>query len=179
VSEKIDRYYPELAAAGYVSTSDATIVYNCIAWAADDVTQWWECATDGPINEPGYYWPPNAIHGLGIDALISAYETRGYTVCEDSSLEAGFEKVALYAEHGEWLHAAKQLTEAPWSGYWSSKLGDLDDVRHIHPSDVSGENNGHVICFMKRRIATLDQIIPPASAIEHSPPVGRTPPVAP
>ncbi|MGA7500657.1 MAG: hypothetical protein WBX00_28340 [Isosphaeraceae bacterium] len=179
MSEEIDRCFPELAAAGYVPTSDRTIVYNCIAWAAADETQWWECDTDGPINKPGCYWPPNAKHGVGIDALISAYETRGYTVCEDSSLESGFEKVALYAEHGEWRHAAKQLTEAPWSGCWSIKLGDLDDVRHVHPNDASGEINGHVICFMKRRIAATDQIIPPASAIEHSPLAGPTPPVVP
>jgi hypothetical protein len=120
VKEDIDRDIPELATAGYEITSEATIVYNCIAWAAGDPSQWWDCDEDGPIDIPGCYWPEGAKHGTHLDALISAYETRGYSICRDSSLEEGFEKVALYAKEGEWRHAARQLVD----GRWSSKLGE-------------------------------------------------------
>ena len=67
VIEDIDRHYPRLADAGYEITSDATPVYNCIAWAAGDTTRWWECGEDRPIDEPGVYWPAGARYGFGLE----------------------------------------------------------------------------------------------------------------
>jgi hypothetical protein len=75
VKEDIDREIPVLAAAGYEITSEASIVYNCIAWAIGDISRWWECDEDGPIDVPGCYWPAGAKQGFGLDALISAYWT--------------------------------------------------------------------------------------------------------
>ena len=146
----IDRHYPKLAHAGYKITSEATPVYNCIAWAAGDTTRWWECGEDGPIDEPGVYWPKGARHGFGLDALISAYEAIGYELCPEggSAHEEGYDKLALYAENGEWRHAAKRLKD----GRWSSKLGDLEDVSHDSPADVCGQFNGELACFMRRAI---------------------------
>lgn len=148
MKDDIDRYYPELAEAGYEITSDETPIYNCIAWAMGDTTQWWECGRDGPIDEPGFYWPEGAEHGFGLQALINAYETMGFELCQEGGPvpEEGYEKVALYAENGEWRHAARQLVD----GRWSSKLGELEDVCHESPADVCGEFNGELTCFMRR-----------------------------
>ncbi len=150
VREDIDRHYPRLADAGYEITSEETPIYNCIAWAAGDTTRWWECGEDGPIDEPGVYWPEGARHGFGLDALISAYEAIGYELCPEggSEPEEGYDKVALYAEGGEWRHAARLLED----GRWSSKLGDLEDVSHDSPEDVCGPFNGELACFMRRAI---------------------------
>jgi hypothetical protein len=139
-----------LAAAGYEITSEATPSYNCIAWAAGDPTRWWECGEDGPIDEPGVYWPEGAKSGFGLEALISAYEAIGYELCPAGGPEPeeGYEKVALYAEDGEWRHAAKLLED----GRWSSKLGDLEDVSHNSPEDVCGPFNGELACFMRRAV---------------------------
>ena len=127
---------------------DDDIGYNSIAHAADDNTNWWECYPSGPINIPGYYWPPTARHGYELDALVSAFETLGYAVCDGPELEPGFEKVAVYAnEQGEWRHAAKQLPD----GRWSSKLGECEDVAHTDPDDVAGEINGWATRYMKRQ----------------------------
>jgi hypothetical protein len=49
-----------------------------IAWAAGDTSRWWECDEEGPIDVPGIYWPTGAKYGFSLEALISAYETRGY-----------------------------------------------------------------------------------------------------
>jgi hypothetical protein len=81
VKEDIDRHYPKLADAGYQITSEETPIYNCIAWAVGDPTRWWECGEDGPIDEPGVYWPEGARYGFGLEALISAYELIGYELC--------------------------------------------------------------------------------------------------
>src|SRR5262245_24753302 len=91
VREDIDREIPELSAAGYEITTEATIVYNCIAWAAGDTSQWWDCDEDGPIDLPGCDWPEGANHGVRLDALISVFETRSYSICQDGALEEGLE----------------------------------------------------------------------------------------
>ena len=150
MKEDIDRHYPKLVAAGYERTSDETPVYNCIAWAAGDTSRWWECDMDGPLDRPGVYWPPDAKHGFGLDALISAYETLGFEVCERSGPEEGYEKLALFREGDEWRHAAKLLDD----GKWSSKLGDLEDVSHERPEDVEGDYNGVIGCYMRRPISS-------------------------
>src|SRR4051812_38275073 len=71
-------------------TSVQTPQYNCIAWAADDQSNWW-----WPMD--GKFWPEGAPRELTVDAFLAAFATRGYVRCEDGSLEEGFEKVALYA----------------------------------------------------------------------------------
>jgi len=72
----------------------------------------------------------------------------GFELCPEgeSDSEDGSDRIALYAENGEWRHAAKRLK----NGRWSSKLGDLEDVSHDTPGDVCGEFNGEVACFMRR-----------------------------
>ncbi len=60
--------FPRLARPNYEVTSDETTAYNCIAFAADDTTRKWDCPT---IPDPGYYWPPGAIRGDELAALVS------------------------------------------------------------------------------------------------------------
>jgi hypothetical protein len=55
-----------------------------------------------------------------MSAFIQAYKSLGYELCDNSELEAGFEKIAIYAtSDGEPTHAARQLSV----GLWTSKLG--------------------------------------------------------
>jgi hypothetical protein len=97
----------------------------------------------------GYYWPPGAVIGDAIDALVSAFRTQGYQICESGVSEPGFEKIVLYADAlGMWTHAAKQLPD----GRWSSKLGDAEDLAHSTPQGVAGPVYGQPIHFMKRPV---------------------------
>jgi len=97
---------------------------------------------------PGFCWPPGAIRGQGIEALVSAFETLGYEICSGTDLEYGYEKVALYAKRfGSWEHVTKQEED----GWWSSKLGNLEDIRHPTPHAVSSADYGQVRYFMRRR----------------------------
>jgi hypothetical protein len=128
----LEAAFPNLATDGYEVTSPSSRKYNCISWAAGDVTQKWDCTA---VPMAGYYWPPEADVGQGIDALVSAFKTLRYELCDDASRERGFEKIALFADaQGEWTHAAKQLAD----GRWSSKLGDADDITHTTPHGVEG-----------------------------------------
>lgn len=141
--EKLDenaiKDFPNLSPINYRIHSPKTGKYNCIAHAANDETRKWDSCQ-------GYYWPPKAVRGDDIEALVSAFEAIGYERCQDGKIETGYDKVVLYAyENGEWTHAAKQLGD----GLWSSKLGNSFDIRHNTPHAVSGGLYGKVIYFMK------------------------------
>lgn len=134
----IQRRFPNIGS--YVIRSPATSGYNCIAWAAGDADRWW-------WPDPDYYWPEQASREPTLDAFVAAFRPLGYEVCEDASLEAGYEKIALYAtESGEPTHATRQLP----SGGWTSKLGKSKDIEHETPGSVEGSVYGRVCIIMKR-----------------------------
>ena len=140
----LEAAFPNLVTDGYEVTSPASRKYNCISWVAGDITQKWDCTA---LPMAGYYWPAEATVGQGIDALVSAFKTLRYEVCHDASVERGVEKIALFADtHGEWTHAAKQLSD----GRWSSKLGDAEDIAHATTQGVEGLIYGQVKHYMRR-----------------------------
>lgn len=131
--------FPNLK-AGYSVTSIDTPRYNCIAWAAGDTTRWW-------WPEPNAFWPAGAPRALTVDAFVMAYHTLGFIVCADGTVEAAFEKIAIYAfPNGTPTHAARQLP----TGRWTSKLGPSLDIEHADPHAVAGRKYGTPITYMKR-----------------------------
>jgi hypothetical protein len=111
--------YPNLKNTEYTVTSPRTQEYNCFAWVAGDQERWWQ-----PTPEDEFYWVQGVPMEETLSAYIQAYQTLGYVACDNSDLEKGYEKIALYTDNeGTPLHAAKQLL----TGKWSSKLGDLEE----------------------------------------------------
>src|SRR5436305_11726287 len=103
---KADRDFPRLMPENHRSTSPAAIEYNCVAWAAGDTENWWQ---------PGEYWPAETTpEEYGIGALEAAFRSLGYEPCDNSGLEPGFEKVALYGNTFLYTHAARQLSVGKW-----------------------------------------------------------------
>jgi hypothetical protein len=134
--------FPNLAIEGYLVTSPPDLNYNCIAWAAGETHRpWWQGR---------FYWPAGVPCDETIDAFLQAYQTLGYIPCADGTLEAGFEKIALYALSGVPKHAARQLP----SGRWSSKLGSAEDIEHDLDGLV-GVLYGAAVQFLKRPLAGL------------------------
>jgi hypothetical protein len=134
-----------LDADRFAITSEATNQYNCIAWAARDVlNNWW------PDEMDVGYWPARVPREETIGAFVRAYETLGYKLCMDGSLQEGQEKIAIFGIEREGsqtpTHAARQLE----SGEWSSKLGSNEDISHKEVGDVRGPLYGRVICYMSR-----------------------------
>jgi hypothetical protein len=134
--------FPRLTATNHQETSPATPTYNCVAWAAEDTTRWWE---------PGKCWLPAdwPADDNGVGALEAVFHELGYEDCADDTLEPGFQKVALYGSGFLYSHAARQLTD----GRWTSKLGKAIDIAHDTPDVVGGGIYGEVVQIMKRRIA--------------------------
>jgi hypothetical protein len=119
---KKENCWPYLYAEGYEVTSIETWDYNCIAFAADIQDQWWWPDANGDAD-----WPINKRE-VTKECFIEAFQHLGYFGHEDcdGSLEAGFDKIAIYLLNQIPTHAAKQLPD----GRWKSKLGDWEDIEH-------------------------------------------------
>jgi hypothetical protein len=148
----LERVFPKLQAAGYVKTSERTGyppnpgAYNCIAWAAHDVNRFWWPHEDA-------YWPSWSKRENAIENFVTAFRWLGYRVCENSNLEFGFEKVALYAIGEEPQHMARQLSD----GSWTSKCGGDEDIKHFTLDALESygpapnrANYGSPVLYMKR-----------------------------
>lgn len=139
----VESWFSQIRKGAYEITSDYDAKYNCAAFAAGETDVWWE-----PIRPDGY-WPPDAPHEFTIEAYATAYRSVGFEICESSNSEPGFEKLALYGEDGEFVHAALQLP----SGRWTSKLGRSEDIEHDTLEQLEGKGKdeyGFVVAFMKR-----------------------------
>jgi hypothetical protein len=76
VSAELEGAFPCLAADGYVLASPKTHVYNCVAWAAEDASRWWE---------PGIYWPGPL--GDDLASLAGLFAALGYAPCDGDEVE--------------------------------------------------------------------------------------------
>src|SRR6266446_3597887 len=101
-SPLLENIFPGLVNTTYEITSPRTFDYNCIAWAANDVSKtWW----------PGsYYWPDGMPSDDTIETFVRTFcECLGYEKCDSGEFEAGYEKLAIYANGGRAKHMARQL----------------------------------------------------------------------
>ena len=135
--------FPRLSSETFEFVAQPSARYNCIAYAAGDVSEWWE-------NEgEDQYWPDHATRSDSIESLIEVFAGLGFEQCQDSSLERGYEKVALYEEGGVWEHAAVQTL----SGRWRSKMGRGPVIEHRSPESLSGGIYGSPTVYMRRQRA--------------------------
>ena len=130
--------FPFLYPNTWRQTSSATSKYNCIAYAASDLSHWW-----WPL--PGGYWPYGVARLLDVSTFNQAFGAIGYTVCSGPGFVAGMEKVAIYALDSVPKHAARQLE----SGKWTSKLGPYIDIEH-DLNAICGPAYGAPVSFMER-----------------------------
>jgi hypothetical protein len=124
--------------------------YNCIAWGGGRTRKMWDPFPQEP--EEDYYWPAGVPRDYKLTSLVMAYETEGFVALTDDgkpvdgTLEDGVEKVALYADGDEYMHAACQLA----NGKWTSKMGSGQRIEHDTPTDLEGPAYGKVAKYMKR-----------------------------
>jgi hypothetical protein len=135
------RAFPNLTDDNHEETSKYDPRYNCIGYAAGTRT-WWQ---PKPLVGGKRYWPPGVPQEETVDAYVKAYEFKGYSLCQDGSFEAGYEKVAIFAKNGTPKHAALQKDEF----FWISKLGKAEDICHYLRA-IEGDHYGQVVCFLRR-----------------------------
>ena len=155
----IAKEFPNLNDGNHTVTSPEDVSYNCIAWAADDNTCWWDPARvsrTAPLG--GYYWP----RGIALESTLTSYrrafERLGYRVCDSRELEAGWERVALFADNADGpTHAARQTHD----GKWTSKLGQGPDIEHDEMAGVAGDLYGNVAIILRRKVMSRPHPVEP------------------
>jgi hypothetical protein len=153
---RCSRSFPAVIKFPLERTSEATLDYNCFAYAAGDTRRPW---SPMPIRPRGIYWPVEVKpeEEDTIWPIFRAYESLGYELCEDGRWEQELEKIAIYVdEKGMPTHVAIQRA----NGKWRSKLGGDIDVEHELESLGSSEEfgpsaYGKVTHFMSRRRASV------------------------
>jgi hypothetical protein len=138
VRGSLQRAFPSLSDTFQV-TSERTPEYNCIAWAAGDISRWW-----WPLGLS--YWPENVLRAETMASFVTAFAELGYAPCGNGGLEFGIEKVVIFLEDGIPTHMARQLS----SGEWTSKLGKSWDIVHVSSSELDGSAYGSAVQFLSR-----------------------------
>lgn len=141
--EDIEARFPKLPRDGYRVTSPPDDAYNCVAWIARDTQRWWAPGVDG------YYWPEELGDGDSLMDFVRLFEHLGFSQSPGGAREDGVEKIAIYGAGREFDHVAFQRED----GTWSSKLGQLGDVKHDTIASIQGTGPfeyGPVIVYMKR-----------------------------
>lgn len=136
---------------GFLISSNADSHYNCIAWACFYQDRWIQPPYLGRPNlDCVVWWPPSVPTGLDPDNLIELFKSKGYEICNSFIHEPGYRKVALYKSESTnlWTHASRELT----NGFWSSKLGNSNDIQHSTPLELENDIYGKVYCYMKKEV---------------------------
>lgn len=140
LSGKIRQDFPNLTNQNHFIASPQTDNYNCIAWAFGVDNRWME-----PAN-PDSYWPFETVSTDPLEAMVLAYQEKGYEKCDSPDLEAGFTKVTIYVSPEGPRHAAIQLE----SGNWTSKLGALEDIQHDTLACLESADYGKATIFLRK-----------------------------
>ncbi len=139
--------FPNLRNATHRKTSEPASQENCIAHAAGARGEWWE-----PVL--GRFWPIGPpFYNHRVESLVRVFERLGYVICDSSEHETSFEKLAIYADGGQYTHVARQLPD----GTWTSKLGAEDDINHLTLESLEGGDYGRVVRILSRRIAARSE----------------------
>ena len=144
IQEDLERRFPNLKRDTYTVSSDDTIIYNCFAFVLGHTL-----GNLDPHPGPGNYWPQNITRSVERDIFIQVYAQDGFVPCDNGNLEEGFEKIAIYVDGTEALHASLQLPD----GRWTSKLGQLEDIEHRALevlAGFTGEAYGEIGVYLKR-----------------------------
>jgi len=142
-SDAIEKAFPGLAAGSYEISSPQNYRYNCIAWATNNDSKWW-----WPDPQNIGYWPSGVPRKVTLESFISAFESLGFSVCDNQDLEEGYEKIAIFTDSRDIpTHAARQIS----SGRWTSKLGRLEDIEH-ELMGVAGSAYGKISVVLRRPI---------------------------
>lgn len=143
--------FPNLNDSNHRVTSDRSENYDCIAWAVGDTRNYFSGSDLVQIG--GYYWPPNVPPSDTVDGWSRLFtDIHGYEPCDNGDVEPGFIKVAIYADAGAAVHAARQLE----GGKWTSKLGSDYDIEHDTPGALEGNLYGNVDRFLRKREVARD-----------------------
>ena len=139
---ELQELFPNLTPDNYTITSEIDYFYNCFAWAGGDNKNKWQ-----PSTSSYYVW----LTGSNSDSLENFIDNYGYIgykeITDSREYEPEFEKIAIYVDDsGLPQHAALQKD----NGFWTSKIGNLEDIEHKTLESLECEDYGKVKVILKR-----------------------------
>lgn len=140
MTSPLSEVFPALEVGNHRVTSPKDCAYNCVAWAMGETGVWWDHLFG--------YWPPGARRDGSVAAYVGVFVSLGFDPCAAAKHEPGFERIAVFANGGQFTHVAKQLP----SGLWTSKLGSLEDIEHQDLACISIPDYGRPAQFLRRPI---------------------------
>ena len=93
------------------------------------------------------FWPTDLPNSESLNNFIAMFRKFKYELCDDSSYEPDFRKIAIFCYFGtnQVSHASLMIGE----DLWASKIGKGHIIQHKLES-LCGEVYGELRCFMKR-----------------------------
>ena len=143
-TRRLAKAFPRLSGEKFEIVAQPSNRYNCIAYAAGDTNAWWS-------HRENRYWPDHATRSDSIESLKKVFAVLGFQQCQDSHVEDGYQKIALYEQQGLWTHAAVQTP----AGRWRSKMGAGPVIEHLSPESLSGGKYGAPTVHMRRAVNEL------------------------
>ena len=129
------------------------INFNCIAHSLGirNMSIW-------PAKLELWVWDKSLPYINTINNFVNLYRKFNYEICEDSSWEPDYDKIALYISilscRNTVSHAAKQID----SYWWSSKMGG-DELFEHDLEAIENKNVGTKYVFLKRP-KNLSSLVP-------------------
>ena len=147
ISQSLLIYFPHLNSSNYRVTSPKSGKYNCVAWAAGiDDQQILPDGSEDVDEELEIVCPGDVRNDESVEAFIAYFESIGYSLCDNPTLEEGFVKIAIFVKCDYPTHISRQLS----TGKWSSKMGIDDvDIEHDDLDSISGPAYGVAAVFLK------------------------------
>jgi hypothetical protein len=132
--------FPNSFSEPFSITSAETPQYNCVAWALDDMENWWEADED-------YLWLDHLHWDNSLSTMQHFFQHFGFDPIDKPNFNNGIEKIALFSENGiNCTHVAKQLP----NNIWTSKLGVSHDVTHTLSAMEKGIYGDVAMILQKR-----------------------------
>ncbi len=121
--KSVSRLFPNLLEhVTFEYTSNVDFNYNCLSWALSVNTYLFE-------NEKWCTWPWPEIPDDTAAGWNQFLQRMRFEPCPDADFVPGFEKIAIYGDKDNGLHACRSDEK----GVWKSKLGDMGpDIDHFN-----------------------------------------------
>lgn len=135
----VEADFPLLVGKQY-GLSAESFNFNCLAFALDDESNWWE-----PPKQSGRYWPPGFSDDITIPTVEAIIRCHGFTVEIALNETPETDAIAIYGIGNEWTHFAKFVKDG-----WHSKLGTGHDVIGFDLHDLETPMYGNVLKVLRR-----------------------------
>ena len=130
MSNNLLTVFPNLGTQNHRITSRKDPSYNCVAWAVEDTSLWWD--------HIGGFWPEGLTRDASVETYVELFRLLGFELSDSGNPVSRRSRCTVERSH-------------TWhSGNWTSKLGALEDIEHTDLESLADSSYGRPLLFMRR-----------------------------